>query len=56
MKKICSLIIDRESCCNCYSVRLVEKFNLTVVAHPKSYKLHWIMKGGGHNCEKTGES
>jgi len=40
LKTTCSLIIDSGSCCNCCSTRLVEKLNLTLLPHPKPYKLH----------------
>ena len=33
-ENICSLIVDSGSCCNCCSVRMVEKLNLQVVPHP----------------------
>jgi len=40
LKNVCSLIIDSGSCCNCCNTRLVEKLNLTMLPHPKPYKLH----------------
>jgi len=46
LENICSLIVDGGSCCNCCSTRLVEKLNLEVVLHPKSYKLQWINEDG----------
>ena len=46
LKNICSSIIDSGSCCNCCSTRLVEKLNLTLLPHPKSYKLHWHNEDG----------
>ena len=45
-KKLCSLIIDRGSCCNCCSTTMVEKLNLTLMPHPKPYKLHWLNEDG----------
>jgi len=35
----CSLIVDRGSCCNCCSTRLVSKLSLAITPHPKPYKL-----------------
>jgi len=34
LENICSLIVDSGSCCNCCSVRMVEKLNLQLVPHP----------------------
>ena len=45
-KKLCSLIIDNGSCCNCCSTTMVEKLNLTLMPHPKPYKLHWLDEDG----------
>ena len=42
MENICSLIVDSGSC----STRLVDKLYLTVLPHPKSYKLHWLNEDG----------
>jgi len=42
LNNTCSLIIDSGSCCNCCSTRLVKKLNLTLLPHPKPYKLHWL--------------
>jgi len=42
LNNTCSLIIDSGSFCNCCSTRLVEKLNLTLLPHPKPYKLHWL--------------
>ena len=39
-KNVCSLIIDSGSCCNCCSVRMVDKLKLELLPHPKPYKLH----------------
>lgn len=33
--KTCSLIVDSGSCCNCCSIRLMEKLGLTIKPHPK---------------------
>jgi len=35
LKNTCFFIINSGSCCNCYSTRLVEKLNLTLLPHPK---------------------
>uniref|UniRef100_A0A151UHK5 CCHC-type domain-containing protein n=1 Tax=Cajanus cajan TaxID=3821 RepID=A0A151UHK5_CAJCA len=45
-KKTCSLIVDSGSCNNFVSQRLVDKLNLTTIAHPKSYKLQWLNEDG----------
>lgn len=45
-KKLCSLIIDSGSCCNCCSTIMVEKLNLTLMPHPKPYKLYWLNEDG----------
>ncbi|XP_022640399.1 uncharacterized protein LOC106771275 [Vigna radiata var. radiata] len=50
--KYCSLIVDSGSCCNCCSVKLVEKLNLEVIPHPKPYKLHWINEDGDITVKK----
>jgi len=39
LKNACSLIIDSGSCYNNCSIRLDEKLNLSVIPHPKPYKL-----------------
>ena len=44
--KICSLIVDSGSCCNCCSSRLVEKLVLTTTPHPKPYKLQRLNEQG----------
>jgi len=40
LENTCSLIVDSGSCCNCCSTRLVDKLDLTIIPHPKPYKLH----------------
>ena len=42
----CFLIMDRESCSNCCSTRVVEKLNLAMLPHPKPYKLHCLNEDG----------
>jgi hypothetical protein len=37
--KVCSMIIDIESCVNVSSAILVNKLNMNIVKHDKSYKL-----------------
>ena len=44
--KVCSLIIDGGSCTNVASTRLVEKFGLKTIPHPKPYKLQWLSDNG----------
>ena len=46
LDKTCSLIVDNGSCYNCCSIRLVSKFNLTIIPHPKPYKLQWLNEQG----------
>jgi len=46
LENTCSLIVDSGSCCNCCSTRLVDKLSLTVLPHPKPYKLHWLNEDG----------
>jgi len=38
-ENVCSPIVDSGFCCNCCSIRMVEKQNLQVIPHPKPYKL-----------------
>ena len=40
--KVCSMIIDGGSCTNLASTTLVEKLNLPILKHPRSYKLQWL--------------
>jgi len=44
--KVCSLIIDRGSCTNVVSSRLVSKLNLETKPHPRPYKLQWLSEDG----------
>jgi len=46
LKKNCSLIVDSGSCCNYCSTMLVDKLALTIIPHPKPYKLHWLHESG----------
>nr|KYP31528.1 Transposon Ty3-I Gag-Pol polyprotein [Cajanus cajan] len=46
LDKACSLTVDSGSCCNCCSIRLVEKLDLTPIPHPKPYQLHWLNEDG----------
>jgi len=38
-ENVCYLIVDNGSCCNCYSIRMVDKLNIQLIPHPKPYKL-----------------
>jgi hypothetical protein len=40
--KVCSMIIDGESCTNAASTILVEKLNLPTLKHSRPYKLQWL--------------
>ncbi|XP_050259875.1 uncharacterized protein LOC126704939 [Quercus robur] len=40
--KVCSMIIDGESCTNVASTTLVEKLNLPTMKYPRPYKLQWL--------------
>ena len=44
--KICYLIIDRGSCTNVGSQRLIEKIALKTSSHPRPYKLQWLSENG----------
>jgi len=46
LENTCSLIVDSGSCCNCCNIMLVDKLYLTILPHPKPYKLHWINEDG----------
>ncbi|XP_027100922.2 uncharacterized protein [Coffea arabica] len=45
--KLCSLIIDGDSCTNVASLYMVEKLVLSTTKHPKRYRLQWLNKDGG---------
>ena len=51
-ENVCSLIVDGGSCCNCCSIRMVDKLNLQLIPHPKPYKLQWINKDGELTVDK----
>jgi len=38
------VIVDRGSCTNVASVRLMSKLNLAIKQHPRPYKLQWLSK------------
>ena len=40
--KVCSMIIAGRSCTNVVSTSLVEKLNLTILKHPRLYKLQYL--------------
>nr|KYP69875.1 hypothetical protein KK1_009081 [Cajanus cajan] len=42
LEQICPLIIDSGSRSNCCSTRLVAKLGLTIIPHPKLYKLQLL--------------
>ena len=42
MESIFSFIVDSRSCCNYCNTRLVNKLDLTILPHPKPYKLHCL--------------
>ncbi|GJX38769.1 hypothetical protein Tco_0252072 [Tanacetum coccineum] len=44
-EKICSIIIDGESCENLVSMALVKAFKLPTKPHPNPYQIGWIKKG-----------
>ena len=44
--KVCSFIIDGESCTNVASKRLVEKLGLVTSMHPSPYTLQWLSEDG----------
>jgi len=46
LNKNYSLIVDSGSCCNFRSTRLVSKLSLTIISHPKPYKLKWLNEQG----------
>jgi len=46
LNKNCSLIVDSGPCCNCCSTRLISKLSLTIISHPKYYKLQWLNEQG----------
>ncbi|XP_052486318.1 uncharacterized protein LOC128041056 [Gossypium raimondii] len=44
--KVCSLIVDGESCTNVASTLMVEKLGLPTTKHLQPYKLQWLNDGG----------
>ena len=44
--KLCSMIIDGDSCANVTSTRVVEKLRLPIISHTKPYKLQWLSEKG----------
>ena len=44
--KLCSLILDKGSCTNVASTKVVEKLGLLTIFHAKLYKLQWLNKEG----------
>jgi hypothetical protein len=45
--KVCSMIINGESCTNVTSTTLVEKLSLPLLKHPRPYKLQWLNEWRG---------
>jgi len=45
-EKLCSLIVDRGSCANVASTRVVDKLGLPTISHAKPYKLQWLSEEG----------
>ena len=46
--KVCSTIIDGESCTNVGSTSLVENMNFKTLEHPRPHKLQWL-----NDCKKV---
>ncbi|XP_068497751.1 uncharacterized protein [Phaseolus vulgaris] len=44
--RLCSLIVDGESCANVASTRVVDKLGLSTISHAKPYKLQWLSEVG----------
>ncbi|PKI60618.1 hypothetical protein CRG98_018968 [Punica granatum] len=44
--KVCSVIIDGGSCTNIASTTIVEKMGLSMLKHPRPYKLQWLNDSG----------
>ena len=44
--KLCSLTVDRGSCANVASTRVVDKPSLSTISHAKPYKLQWLSEEG----------
>ena len=44
--RLCSLIVDGESCANVASTRVVDKLGLSTIFHAKPYKLKWLSEVG----------
>ena len=44
--KVCSVIIDGESCTNVTSTTMVEKLGMPTSKHPRPYKLQWLNDSG----------
>ncbi|XP_068497753.1 uncharacterized protein [Phaseolus vulgaris] len=44
--RLCSLIVDGESCANVASTRVVDKLGLSTISHAKPYKLQWLTEVG----------
>ncbi|PKI67563.1 hypothetical protein CRG98_012147 [Punica granatum] len=44
--KVCSVIIDGGNCTNVASTTMVEKLGLSMLKHPRPYKLQWLNDSG----------
>lgn len=44
--KVCSMVIDYESCINIASTALIEKLGLLLLTHLRTYRLHWLKDYG----------
>ena len=44
--KVCSVVIDGESCTNVASTELLEKVSLPTMKHPRPYRLQWLNSTG----------
>jgi len=44
--KLCSSIVDGDSCANVASTRVVDKLGLSTISHAKPYKIQWLSEEG----------
>ena len=50
-ERLCTLIIDRDSCFNLTLDELVKKLNLKIEEHPNPYQIAWV--NDERKCKKT---